>query len=67
MLILPSKITDFKMRMFNRDGSEAEMRGNAIRCVGKYVYDNGFTEKDSVTARPWLAGRVPVLLWLLLY
>jgi len=49
VLILPSDIADFKMRMFNSDGSEAEMCGNAIRCVGKYVYDNGFTQKTSLS------------------
>lgn len=48
VLILPSSKTDFRMRMFNSDGSEAEMCGNAIRCVGKYVYDNGFTDKMTV-------------------
>ena len=36
------------MRMFNADGSEAEMCGNGIRCVGKYVYDNGHTDKEQV-------------------
>ncbi len=39
ILVLPSKIADFKMRMFNPDGSEAEMCGNGIRCFAKYVYD----------------------------
>ena len=46
VLICPptdSAIADFRMRMFNADGSESEMCGNAIRCVGKYVYDNGLT------------------------
>lgn len=40
VLILPSTAADFRMRMFNPDGTEAEMCGNAIRCVGKYLYDN---------------------------
>ena len=48
VLILPSKIADFRMRMFNSDGSEADMCGNAIRCVGKYVYDNGMTDKTTI-------------------
>jgi diaminopimelate epimerase len=43
--ISPSDIADFKMRIFNADGSEAEMCGNGIRCVGKYVYDKGYTDK----------------------
>jgi diaminopimelate epimerase len=55
VLILPSGIADFRMRMFNPDGSEAEMCGNAIRCVGKYVYDNGMTDKTTVTIET-LAG-----------
>lgn len=41
VLILPSKEADAKMRIFNADGSEAEMCGNAIRCVAKYLYENG--------------------------
>lgn len=45
ILILPSDSADFRMRMFNSDGSEAEMCGNAIRCVGKFVYDNKLTDK----------------------
>lgn len=49
VMILPSDKADFRMRMFNSDGSESEMCGNAIRCVGKYVYDNGMTDKKTVT------------------
>lgn len=46
--ILPSKVADFKMRIFNADGSEAMMCGNGIRCVGKYVYDKGLTKKSKI-------------------
>lgn len=46
--ISPSDIADFKMRIFNADGSEAKMCGNGIRCVGKYVYDKGYTDKTSL-------------------
>jgi diaminopimelate epimerase len=49
VLILPSDNSDFRMRMFNSDGSESEMCGNASRCVGKFVYDNGLTTKEVVT------------------
>jgi carbamoyl-phosphate synthase large subunit len=45
VLILPSKTADAKMRMFNADGSEAGMCGNAIRCVGKYLYESGIVKK----------------------
>lgn len=48
VLILPSDTADFKMRIFNADGSEAKMCGNGIRCVGKYVYDNGYTDKTTL-------------------
>ncbi len=47
--ISPSTIADFKMRIFNTDGSEAKMCGNGIRCVGKYVYDKGYTTKTHLT------------------
>lgn len=48
ILILPSPQADFMMRIFNADGSEAKMCGNGIRCVGKYVYDYGLTDKTTV-------------------
>jgi len=46
--ICPSDRADFRMRMFNADGSESEMCGNGIRCVGKFVYDKGLTDKTEV-------------------
>ena len=55
ILICKSNIADFRMQMFNSDGTEAEMCGNGIRCVGKYVYDNGFTDKRNLTVET-LAG-----------
>ncbi len=45
ILILPSDFADFKMRIFNADGSEAETCGNGIRCFAKYVYEHGLTTK----------------------
>lgn len=44
-----SKVADFRMRMFNADGSEGKMCGNGIRCVAKYVYDKGLTTKTEIT------------------
>lgn len=49
VLIGDSKIADFSMRIFNADGSEAMMCGNASRCVGKYLYEEGLTTKTSVS------------------
>lgn len=49
VLIKPSRDADFEMNMYNSDGSEAEMCGNAIRCVGKYVFDNGLTDKTEIS------------------
>ncbi len=49
VLIEPSEVADFKMRIFNADGSEAMMCGNASRCIGKYVYEKGLTQKKVVS------------------
>lgn len=46
---MPSEKADFRMRMFNADGSEGMMCGNATRCIGKYVYDNKLTDKTEIT------------------
>lgn len=55
VLICPSDKADFRMDMYNSDGTQAEMCGNATRCVGKYVYDRGLTEKTQITLET-LAG-----------
>ena len=49
VLISPSDTADFDMDMYNADGSRSGMCGNAIRCVGKYVYDRGLTNKEVIT------------------
>lgn len=60
--ILPSDKADFMMRIMNSDGSEAEQCGNAIRCVAKYVYDRGLTDKSEVTIETIGAGAQKVQL-----
>ncbi|MGQ4806706.1 Diaminopimelate epimerase [Candidatus Entotheonellaceae bacterium PAL068K] len=55
ILILPSRQADFRMRMFNADGSEAQMCGNGIRCLAKYVYDRGLTRQTCIRVET-LAG-----------
>ena len=55
ILICKSDVADFKMQMFNSDGTEAEMCGNGIRCVGKFVYEKGLTSKTSLNIET-LAG-----------
>ncbi len=49
ILILPSQVADLRMRMFNADGSEAEMCGNGVRCVAKYAYDHGLVAEREIT------------------
>ncbi|MSS63057.1 diaminopimelate epimerase [Velocimicrobium porci] len=49
ILIKSSEVADFKMAMYNSDGSEGEMCGNGIRCVAKYVYDYGLTDKEQIS------------------
>ncbi|MBF8266021.1 MAG: diaminopimelate epimerase [Dehalococcoidia bacterium] len=55
LLVLPARRADFRMRMFNPDGSEAEICGNGIRCFAKYVIDQGLTEKNNISVET-LAG-----------
>ena len=49
IMICHSDVTDARMRMFNADGSEGKMCGNATRCIGKYLYDNGSVKKDKIS------------------
>ena len=46
---MKSDVADFRMRMFNADGSEGKMCGNASRCIGKFVFDKGLTDKHEIT------------------
>lgn len=59
IFINPSQQADFEMEMYNSDGTRAEMCGNGIRCVGKYVYDHGMTDKTSITVESF--GKVKYL------
>ena len=61
ILIMPSEKADLRMRMFNADGSEAEMCGNGVRCVAKYAYDHGLVDKTEITVET-LAGVLPLQL-----
>lgn len=49
VLICPSKVADARMRMYNIDGSEGKMCGNATRCIGKFLYDNGYVKNTTCT------------------
>jgi diaminopimelate epimerase len=59
ILILPSTLADVRMRIFNADGSEAEMCGNGLRCVAKYAYDHGLVQRLTMTVETG-AGLLPV-------
>lgn len=62
ILICPSTVADCRMRMFNADGSEGRMCGNGVRCVAKYVVDNGIVKGDEVSVET-LAGIKNVKVW----
>ena len=59
IFINPSEVADFEMEMYNADGTRSEMCGNGIRCVGKYVYDKGLTDKERISVVS--AGKVKYL------
>ncbi len=59
LVLLESDLADFRMRIFNTDGSEAEMCGNGIRCFARYLYDNGMTEKTEFTVETGAGILVP--------
>jgi diaminopimelate epimerase len=62
ILILPSAVADVRMRMFNADGSEAEMCGNGVRCVAKYAYDHGLVAQRRITVETG-SGILPLQLF----
>ena len=62
LLVLPSETADFCMRIINADGSEAEMCGNGIRCVARYLHDFGLTEKEEFTIETGAGVLVPRLI-----
>lgn len=62
VIVLPSETADFEMRIFNSDGSEAEMCGNVVRCVAKYVYENGMTAKSKINIQTKAGIIIPELI-----
>ena len=62
LVVLPSEKADFRMRIFNTDGSEAEMCGNGIRCFARYLYDNGITTKKKFTVETGAGILVPEII-----
>jgi len=62
ILIEPSKTADVKMRMFNADGSEAEMCGNGVRCVAKYAFDHGLVDRTEIVIETG-AGNLPLTMY----
>ncbi|HNR66030.1 MAG TPA: diaminopimelate epimerase, partial [Atribacterota bacterium] len=63
ILILPSDKYDFKMRIFNANGSEAQMCGNGIRCLAKYAYENKLTHKDVFSIETLAGIIIPELIF----
>jgi len=63
ILILPSEVADVRMRMFNADGSEAEMCGNGVRCVAKFAHDHGLVKDKEITVET-LAGILTLQLFI---
>lgn len=63
VLLLPSDVADIRMRIYNPDGSEAEMCGNAIRCVAKYMYERNLISDMSITVETGAGVLVPELVW----
>lgn len=59
IFVNPSSLADFEMEMYNSDGTRAEMCGNGIRCVAKFVYDKGLTDKTEITVESF--GQVKYL------
>lgn len=59
IVISPSEVSDFSFRLFNADGGEAEVSGNGLRCVGKFLYEKGYTTESSVKVQA--AGEVKEL------
>ena len=62
ILIEPSRQADVKMRIFNADGSEAEMCGNGVRCVAKYAFDHGLVDRTDITIETG-AGNLPLTMY----
>jgi len=62
LVVLLSDVADFRMRIFNTDGSEAEMCGNGIRCFARYIYDCGLTEKTEFTVETGAGILVPKII-----
>ena len=58
ILISPSAKADFRMNIYNADGSQAEMCGNGIRCVAKYVYDYGLTDKTEISVENFSGNQI---------